>query len=63
MQSIFRRRVIKEWGTELPLLEKIIDIEVDHEDKEVALIGTLFKDMPLRGSASCPLRLIRVYLY
>jgi len=45
----------KKWGKECAILPKIIDIESEHqhhhnENKEYVLIGTLYKDMALRGS-------------
>lgn len=46
---------IKKWGKDCGLLPKIIDIESEHqqhlkENKVYVLIGTLYKDMSLRGS-------------
>jgi len=48
---------IKKWGKDCGLLPKIIDIESEHqqhlkENKVYVLIGTLYKDMSLRGSVS-----------
>jgi hypothetical protein len=47
----------REWGNQTAILPKIIDIESEHEKhenetKEYILIGTLWKDMTLRGSVS-----------
>ena len=46
----------KKWGKETPILEKIIDIESENQQqkgsKQYIVIGTLYKDMHLRGSVS-----------
>lgn len=46
----------KKWGKEVPILAKIIDIESENqhqkEGKQYIVIGTLYKDMHLRGSVS-----------
>jgi hypothetical protein len=49
-----RAVAVKKWGNQSPILPKVIDIESEHEkhpdDREYILIGTLYKDMSLRGS-------------
>lgn len=55
--AICRDVATKKWGKDCGLLPKIIDIESEHqqhqkENKVYVLIGTLYKDMSLRGSVS-----------
>ena len=56
--KMFVRTVAAKKWPECSILPKIIDIESEHEkvdgeNKEFILIGTLYKDMSLRGSVRC----------
>lgn len=57
LKCFVRTVAAKKWP-ECSILSEIIDIESEHEkvdgeNKEFILIGTLYKDMSLRGSVCC----------
>lgn len=69
--TLHRSVAAKKWGKDVPILTKIIDIESEHqhqkENRQYIVIGTLYKDMHLRGSVSlstnCLLQLMDTHSY
>lgn len=43
---------MSKWGAHLPVVEKIIDAELNQHGEECVLIGTMYKNLALRNSVS-----------
>jgi hypothetical protein len=53
--------VERRWGSSVPLLDQIIDIENEvNKTQECVLTGMVYKDLKLRGSVSNHNRNIRI---
>ena len=51
MNERMRALAVQKWGHDVPILSRIIDSETkDQTQNECVVIGTLFKEMSLRGS-------------
>lgn len=48
MKSQLQKRAVQKWGSDFPILSKIIDSE--SQEGECIIIGTIFKDMKQRNS-------------
>lgn len=50
MRKAVKLQAENRWGTDLPLFDKIIESENHEDDRDCILVGTLYKELSLRGS-------------
>ena len=48
MKSLLQKQLNSKWQG-VPVLEKLIDIETAPHDMQCVVIGTIFRDMTMRG--------------